>query len=80
MNLYKLTQTVNNNYDTYDSFIAAAETEEEVKVMIPYTGDFPDIYDTVNDWALPEHVEVELIGKAEEHIQKGVILASFRAG
>jgi len=35
MNLYLLTQTVNNNYDTFDSAVVAAETEKEALRIHP---------------------------------------------
>ncbi len=35
MNLYKLSQNINNGYDTYDSCIVAAETEEEAREIHP---------------------------------------------
>lgn len=35
MKIYKLTQTVNDNYDTYDSVIVVAENEEEARSINP---------------------------------------------
>lgn len=35
MYLYKLTQTINNHYDTYDSVIVCAENEEEARRIHP---------------------------------------------
>ena len=85
MKLYRLSQTVNNNYDTYDSCIVAAESEEEAAKI------HPGWYDGTTDWwensyegscwcYSIEDVECEYIGEAAEHITKGVVLASFNAG
>ena len=35
MKIYKISQNVNNNYDTYDSAIVCAENEEEAKTISP---------------------------------------------
>lgn len=35
MHLYKLTQEINNDYDTYDSAIVCAENEEEARTIHP---------------------------------------------
>lgn len=37
MKIYKIYQTVNNNYDTYDSAIVFAESEEQAKRICPNT-------------------------------------------
>ena len=87
MNIYKISQTVNIDYDTYDSAIVYARSEEEAKYMNP------DSYyklewweDTTNycyTWCHPEFVTVELLGEATDKItitEAGVILASFNAG
>jgi len=35
MNIYLLSQDINNNYDTYDSVIVIAESEEEARKIHP---------------------------------------------
>lgn len=35
MNLYLLSQEINNGYDSYDSFVVAAESEEEARKIHP---------------------------------------------
>lgn len=40
MNLYLLTQHSNRGYDTYDSMVVAAESEEDARLMHPETGHF----------------------------------------
>lgn len=77
MNLYLLTQTQNNNWDTYDSCIVAADSVAEARLIHPGgwvwpNGDF---------WVRhPKDVTVKLIGVAAPNIEMGVICASFNAG
>lgn len=87
MNIYKISQGVNNDYDTYDSAIVCAENEEEAKKIHPrgeydYKEKNDDIKEEENygSWAKKEFVEVEYIGVAKEGLEKGVIVASFNAG
>lgn len=35
MKLYLISQNVNNNYDTYDSAVVAANSEDEARAMYP---------------------------------------------
>ena len=60
MKIYKISQKVNNNYDTYDSAIVCAENEEDAKTIYPsefYTRSyynykkkcFMDYYANTND-------------------------------
>ena len=83
MNLYLLWQNKNNGYDTFDSVVVSAETEEEAKNIHPYGDGRPVGATRGRDdrtWAPPEHVTVNLIGIAIDGTEKGVILASFNAG
>jgi len=85
MNLYLLKQNVNNDWDTYDSVVVAAETEDEAQKIHPrdYLHN-PNWYKSINDyssWAFKlEDVEVIFLGVAKEGTESGVILASFNAG
>ena len=72
--LYKIWQIKNTDYDTYDSAIVCAETEEEAKnTEVGSVGDY-------GTWVKPEDVHVEEIGIAKDNVKKGIILASFNAG
>lgn len=77
MNLYRISQSDNSDYDTYDSAVVAAPSEEEARKIHP---------SGYNPWSMgswtesPEKVSVELIGTAVEGIAQGVICASFNAG
>lgn len=44
MKLYRISQTVNSGYDTYDSAVVAAESEEDARHMQP-SGAVPADYD-----------------------------------
>ena len=85
MNIYKLTQTENRGYDTFDSSIVVAKTETEAKNIHPgakWTHPDDDPWkDEWSDWASsPSNVTAELIGKADNSYTKPqTILASFNA-
>jgi hypothetical protein len=81
MKLWLISQNVNTAYDTYDSAVVAAETEEEAKTMHPQhlfkQYSWNKGWDN-NTWCNIKHVKVEYLGETDK--QKGVILASFHAG
>ncbi len=80
MNLYLLTQTINNHWDTFDSCIVSANTAEEAVLIRPDTAqwDFLGCFD--DSWVdNVEDVLVEYIGVAYTKESK-VIHRSFRAG
>lgn len=72
--LYLLTQTVNQNYDTYDSMVIAAKDEKQAIKISLKTGDTGE-YGT---WAEAKDITVECIGETNK--KAGLILASFQAG
>lgn len=81
MNLYLISQDVNNGYDTYDSAVVAAENEEMARNTLP--GEYCKFEESsaYSEWAnSPDQVKVMLIGKAKAGTKPGVILASFNAG
>lgn len=78
MNLYHISQTVNQDYDTFDSAVVCAPDGETAQKMRP--GD--PRYDSTQagSWCEPEHVTVRLIGTATADVAPGVVCASFNAG
>lgn len=77
MKLWRIWQEVNNNYDTYDSAVVAAETEDEARHTHP--GNYNN-FEPGGTWAPVDHVRAELIGTAKPGTKAGVIVASFNAG
>ncbi len=83
MNLYRISQEANDGYDSYDSAIVAAESEDEARLISP-CGDHHE-WNSDNhycgSWVRnPSEVTVELIGTAIDGTKQGVILGSFNAG
>ena len=79
MNLYLVSQDINQEYDTYDSVVVAAPDEEAARCVFPfnqvagkYGGDW--VHETEK-----HHLEVTLIGYSVKGIDD-VVLASFNAG
>ena len=83
MNIYKVSQTGNNDYDTFDSMIVIAESEEDARWMRPDGRSWDEISClrlSWDDWYWPEECTVELIGEALPGARPKVVLASFNAG
>jgi len=87
MKLWLLSQNINNDYDTFDAIIVAAETKREARLIGPkwgwdesdWTAAKQNMYN--RGWVLePSQVEVKYLGEAADNVKKGLILASFNAG
>lgn len=78
--IYLISQDTNTNYDTYDSAIVCAASQEEARQIHPEGVHqiFPE--KVGGTWCQPSQVQVEYIGQAAYHIKPGVVLASFNAG
>jgi hypothetical protein len=79
MNLYLISQNQNIGYDTYDSAVVVAKSEEDARLIHPRNTDWNGTDDSYGAWCVKERVKVQLIGKAVKGIS-GVICASFNAG
>ena len=81
LKLYLLEQHENTDYDTYDSCVVLARSEEEARLIPPYGGKIRSIF---RSWTTaPENVQATLIGVAcGDCAQEAgtVICASFNAG
>jgi hypothetical protein len=82
--LYKIWQEMNNSWDTYDSAVVCAASEEDAKKIHPNEA-YKDVPDDdiwkLRQWADIKHVSTELVGTADNGIECGkVICASFNAG
>jgi hypothetical protein len=81
MNIYLLTQSVNNDYDTYDSAVVSAESEDEARLMHPRGHDITDACIRDDSWVRLDQIDqikVTLIGVS--CMRKCVILSSYNAG
>ena len=87
-NLYRISQSVNNDYDTYSDAVVCAESEDAARRIHPsgYTGGDWWIQKEgeyyADSWASKlEEVKVELIGIAVESVElNSIIISSFHAG
>ena len=79
MNLYKVSQTENNTYDTYDAMIVAATTEAVARNTHPFSSDWSH---AVSTWcSAPDKASVELIGTTTKPYYDGeIVLSSYNAG
>lgn len=50
MKLWLISQSVNNNWDTYDSAVVAAETEEEARITYPDNNGISDRFWGGSKW------------------------------
>ena len=83
LKLYKISQDINNGYDTYDAAIVCASSEDEARYLHPRVG-----YITADSngltWVTLSQinlVNVEYIGEASPNFDcPQAILASYNAG
>lgn len=85
MNLYRISQTQNDDYDTYDSAVVCAESEEEARDLSPDGGVIAWDDEHIRGvwfWCdRREAVKVEYLGELDnEQITTRVICCSFNAG
>lgn len=82
MKLWKISQKVNNDYDTYSDAVVAAETAQEASMIHPSDDheNWDGIAEEYTGWCDVEDVKTELLGTAVKGTKKGVICASFHAG
>lgn len=84
MNIYLISPTseFTFGYDTYDSAVVCADSEEEARKIHPDNNGMGLDYVVGYSWPRnPDQVNATLIGVALDNIEKGeVILASFNAG
>lgn len=78
MNLYLISQNVNNDYATYDSAVVCAGSVGEARTMHPDGADSWDGKEQeFDDWCVAEDVKVVKIGTAAAGIRWGVLVASY---
>lgn len=94
MKLWRISQNVNNRWDTYDSAVVAAETEEEARCTYPdrnedtnwmsgkwmwNLGNGRVMPASTGSWTTPDNVSVEFLADGYEG-PAGTVVASFNAG
>lgn len=78
MKLFHISQTENNNWDTFDSAVVAAETDKDARNIHPIRDGWEPGDGT---WcSSPDKVIVRYLGEARKGTLPGVICASFNAG
>jgi len=82
MFLYRISQDVNNDYNTYDSAVVCAESEEDAQMIHPDKdySDWDGKCEPFFDWCAAKDVKVEIIGIASRILPRGVVVASYNAG
>ena len=90
MFIFLISQDNVTGWDTYDSAVVYAESEEHARVMSPgpyYIWDGERwVWGTDGDpcgddsWCNPKYVKVEMIGQSVDPVEPGVICSSFNAG
>lgn len=84
MNIYKISQDDNADWDTFDSAVVLAPSANVARNINPSNGEMM----TQKDWeyaysswcSSPEKVKVEYLGRAPRKSKQGVVVASFNAG
>lgn len=76
MKIWLISSSV-SGYDTYDSAVVVAETEELARNIHPSGRDNWDSYSWENS---PDKVDVEYLGDAVEGSSEGLVCNSFNAG
>ena len=88
MNIYMVTQTINDNYESYDKFIVICKNIREARMCHPqglhsykWNGNCwsDGVWKGDSEWCNPKDVKVKLIGHSKLKTAR-VVLASFNAG
>jgi hypothetical protein len=90
MNLWLISQTVNDGYDTYDSAVVCAGSVDDAQLIHPNGSErWVEKKGWVHakghngsgyGWTTPENVKVVHIGSADCDVPEGVVCSSFNAG
>lgn len=86
LSIFRISQTTNNEYDSFDSAVVVAEPSDQAKTIHPNGRDaIPkpvDCWTHIGDWVNdPSLVHAEYIGQASASYKEPcVICASFNAG
>lgn len=79
MNIYLISQTLNDGHDTFESAVVIAKDEDQARHTHPRSVDEP--WNEASEvWAPARYVVVEFVGKAPRGAKRAVVCASFNAG
>ena len=76
MKLWLIHQAVNSNWDTYDSAVVVAKTEDEAR----HTHPSGEEHSSLRTWCEPKDVVVEYLGTTSRKFPNKVVCASFNGG
>jgi len=79
MKIYLCKQDANTGHDTYDGMVVCAEDETDARSTTTWECE-SNGWNTDTVWCNPEQIKVTLIGDAAPGVERGVVLASFKAG
>jgi len=76
MNLYKISQWINDGPRAFDGAVVVAPDPEIARLMTPWPPQLSEVYGA-ECWVDPMDVQVQCIGVAAPDVPRGVVLASF---
>lgn len=80
LNLYRISQDINDGWDTFDSAVVVAESEDAARLIHP-SGQALCYGTTEYGWVTPDLVTVEYLGPyMGGHDSGRIVCASFNAG
>lgn len=79
MNLYLLVNNTRLEPDVFDACVVCAKDEESARLIRPDgRDDWENIHESYTVWPkAPSQLECQYLGKADDSIEPGVVLASF---
>lgn len=95
LGLYLISQDVNEGYETFDSAVVCAASEDDARGIHPNAAadvdktskrEWASEIDAIArghagyTWSSPDKVKVEYIGQAANGVERGIVCASFNAG
>lgn len=86
MNIYRISRNEDIDYDTFDSAVVIAESEDAARHIHPrdtVEGEWwldDDSYGPLSSWTSPANVIVTYLGIANDSVLPGVVCASFNPG
>jgi len=81
LSVWLIKKDVNYNWDTYDSAVVIALTEDDARFIHPDgRADWDGLCGDYDSWCDADDVQVTLVGTALEGSKAGVVCASYKAG